>query len=227
LPDGEPLEDLYALAVQAVPIIQLHVMQGQADADRFSVHFVPPVSLEETRRRVVPDIHQALAQISLRPGAFGRVTSVRSTAHMLVKQLSIGQLAIAVDISQVGVAVDALKQVGSERPPVRFLVTGDPLLAPVEPAATDDMILVRRLGLSFLDELALIRVCDAYVGACDHSALIAADAGIPCLLESDIVAHYSGRIRCTPDLSGVLGDWISRVTPRLTDPDTHATCRTD
>jgi hypothetical protein len=227
LPGDEPLEDLYALAVQAGPVIQLHVMHGQADADQFSENFVPPASLEEKRRRVVPGVHEALAEIAVRPGAFGRVTSARSAAHTLVKQLSMGRLAVAVDVSQVHAAIDTWKQGGSERPPVRFLVTGDPLQAPVERAATGDIIFVRRLGLSFLDELALIRFCDAYVGACDHSAMIAADAGIPCLLESDAAADYSGRIRCAPDLSGVLDAWICRVASRPADPAPHTICRTD
>jgi hypothetical protein len=227
LPSCEPLEDLYALAVQAESIIQLHVMHEQVDVDRFTDRFVPPASLEEGRRRLVPDIHGALAQISVRPGAFGRVTSARSTAHTLVKQLSMGQLAVAVDVSQVHVVIDAFNQLGYGRLPVRFLVTGDPLQTPVEPAATGDIVFVRRLGLSFLDELALIRVCDAYVGTCDHSAIIAADAGIPCLLASDVAADFGDRIRCVPDLGRVLGAWISMVDQRIADPARHTIRGTD
>lgn len=227
LPSEQPLEDLYALAAQVESIIQLHVMQQQKDADRFSERFVPPASREERRRRQVPDIHRAFAQIAVRPGVFNRATSARSTAHALVKQLSMGRLAVVVDVSQVHVVVNYLSQNGPDRALIRFLVTGDPLPVPFEPSATADMIFVRRLGLSLLDEFGLIRVSDAYIGTCDHSAVLAADAGIPCLLASDAEAHYGNRIRCVPNLGAVSEAWISTIEQRAVDPMSPTTLRTD
>jgi hypothetical protein len=153
---------------------------------------------------------ETLAQIAGNPGAFDRATSARAAAHTLVKQLAMGQLAVALDVRQIEVN-DGWKNNGSEKPGVLFLVTGDPLQASISAAATDNVVLVRRLGLSFLDELALIRVCDAYIGTCDHSALIAADAGIPCLLESDVDAEYGGRIRCVRDTTAVSNAWIRAI----------------
>jgi hypothetical protein len=218
LQSEEPLEDLYALAVQAEPIVQLHVMREQADADEFGRRFVPIASRAEAQRRVEPDISHVFAEMLIKPSAFGRATSVRAAAHTLVKQLAMGQLAIAVDAGQIDTIVGVRRQSGSQSSPVRFLMTGDPSRADPALVLAGNVIAVRRLGLSFLDELALIRVCDGYVGTCDQSAVIAADAGVPCLLASDVTAEYGDRIRCVFDIGEVSRAWIHAIEQRAANP---------
>jgi hypothetical protein len=210
-PREEPLEDLYALAVQAEQIVQLHIFEEQSIANSFKDRFVPQPSREEGLRRPVLGVREALAKIADSPGVFDRATSARSAAHTLVKQLSMGRLAIAIDVSQVNVALEYCKQNRHDKRRFCFLVTGDPLPAASGACEADDIVFVRRLGLSFLDELGLIRACDAYIGACDHSAVLAADAGVPCLLLSNAAAHLGDRIRCEPDLMAVSGAWIDAL----------------
>jgi hypothetical protein len=213
-PRDEPIDDLYALGVQAESVVQLHIFREQADLDLFNERFVPPASLEEGRRRRAPEVCEALAEIALHPGTFTRVTASLSMAHTLVKQWSSGQLAIAVDISQPYAAIETLRQASSTNAQICFFLTGDPLQARQEIPDAADVVVVRRLGLSFLDELALIKVCDAYVGVCDHSAIFAADAGIPCLLESDVDSDYGGRVRCASDPTAEAALWLESIKRR-------------
>ncbi len=210
-PSEEAIDDLYALAVQAEPVVQLHILQEQAEVDEFNRRFVPSASLEEADQRRTPEVHEALAQIAIHPGVFTRVTSSLSLTHTLVKQFSSGQLAVAADITQLRVARETLRQAKLANLHIRVFLMGDPLQAPEELADTGDIVVVRRLGLSFLEELALIKLCDAYIGACDHGAIFAADAGIPCLLESDVEATYGHRIRCVSDPAAAAAFWLQSI----------------
>jgi hypothetical protein len=213
-PREEPLEELYALAVQAEQIVQLHIFEEPGIANSFKDRFVPQPSREEGLRRQVLGVQEAFAKIAGSPGVLDRATSARSAAHTFVKQWSMGRLAIAVDASQVNVAFEYCKQNGRGKGRFCFLVTGDPLRAANGGCEAGEIVFVRRLGLSFLDELGLIRACDAYIGACDHSAVLAADAGVPCLLSSNAAVHFGDRIRCETNLMEVSGAWIDALEHR-------------
>jgi hypothetical protein len=210
------LEDIFALAAQADSLVQLHAFHDEAEAAEFCGRYVPPGSLEEARLRTVANIDGALAQVPARRAVFVRASSTRSSAHLLVKQLSARRRAIAVHASQLPTVLDYCGSHGGAPASVCFLVLGEPRPEPVV-TRLSNLYLARRIGLSFLDELGLIIACDGYVGVRDHNALIAADAGLPCLLHGDLIADFGCRIRCAPLTAEGLGRWLGGYAEVTTD----------
>ena len=211
LPPESP-EDLYALAVQADPVVQLHILTDQAEAQDFTDRYVPPASLQEARARRWPDIVEALSQAGTLPNAFTRATSTRAAAHTFVKQIGGESPVVVVHIDEAPAVIAALRAEPGSVQGLKILVVGDILGASDQIWSNADVLLVRRMGYTLLEELALVQACDGYVGYADHYAILAAEAGIPCLL-SNLPASFattSGGVSPAVDILGDFPRWLSR-----------------
>jgi len=213
----EAPEDLYAMAVQADPLVQLHIFADGSEAKEFCDRYVPPASLREANARGRRDVKAVLALAGTVPSAFTRPTSVRASAHVFVKQIGGDCPVVAVHVGELSTLI-AARNAAREMAGVRLLVVGEPP-AKAEAAAHDASIMfARRLGFSLLGELALIAVCDGYVGRPDHYAIVAADAGVPCLLAGAPAGKIDGssRVRLAGDITSELPCWLSQevIEPR-------------
>lgn len=210
------LDDLYAIAVQAEPLVQLHLFVDRDEAVAFRKRYMPPASWREASGRTTHDVMEALSQIESRPCVFRRATAVRASAHTFVKQIGGDGLVLAVSDTDAQTVAAQLNCCGDIAQPTKLIVIGDPQNVPAELAEDPRVVIARRTGASLLEELALIRYCDGYVGHADHYAIMAADAGVPCLLSepSAVSSHSSSHVWMTADAVAQFGRWLERLGGR-------------
>jgi hypothetical protein len=211
----EAPDDLYALMIQVEAPTQLHLMINAEEAAAFRARYVQPASLHESESRRFPSASEVLARIEPRQSAFTRATAVRAAAHTFVKRIGGEGWVVAVHGARSAEACAAYLCGTGAGSSMRFLVLGDPRETPLTSSADPRVMIARRAGFSLLDELALVRYCDGYVGEADHYAIVAADGGVPCLVSADAsVACASSSLVCfVPDVASLLGPWLESRIP--------------
>lgn len=214
----EAPDELYALMAQASSPTQLHLMADAREAAAFRERYVPPASLREAAARKLPNAMEILTRIDPERSVFARATAVRAAAHTFAKRIGGEGALIAIHGAQAAAACTAYLKRVDAAVPLRLLVLGNPREVPDSLSADCRLTIARRAGFSLLDELALVRFCDGYVGPPDHYAIVAADGGVPCLLSSEAATRYRlaprSRIRIVPDLLGSFEPWLARVAAR-------------
>jgi hypothetical protein len=211
----ETPDDLYALMIQVEAPTQLHLMINAAEAAVFRARYVQPASLCESESRRFSSAFEVLAHIERGRSVFTRATAVRAAAHTFVKRIGGEGWVIAVHGARSAEACAAYLHSADAPSSMRFLVLGDPRETPLTSNADPRVMIARRAGFSLLDELALVRYCDGYVGEADHYAIVAADGGVPCLLsgEAGVACASSSPVRFVPDFANPLGPWLeSRIS---------------
>jgi hypothetical protein len=208
-------DDLYAVTIQAAAPTQLHLMADAAQAAAFRARYVHQASLREAEGHRLPGALEVLARIEPDRSAFSRATAVRAAAHTFVKRMGGEGSVIAVHGTRSAEACAAYLHSNDRARSMRLLVLGDPREAPPTLSADARAMVARRAGFSLLDELALVRYCDGYVGQADHYAIVAADGGVPCLLstEASVSCASSSPVRFVPDLASPLGPWLESRVP--------------
>jgi len=214
----EAPDELYSLMAQANSPTQLHMIANEHEAVVFRERYVPLASLREAAARTLPSVVEVLMRIDPERSVFTRATAVRAAAHVFAKRIGGEGALIAIHGAQAVAAANAYLNRADAAVPLRILAFGDPQEVPEGLRADCRLTIARRAGFSLLDELALVRFCDGYVGPADHYAIVAADGGVPCLLSSEVGTKYTparwSRVRVVSDFATPLGPWLERLITR-------------
>jgi hypothetical protein len=210
------LDELYAIAVQADPLVQLHLFADADEAAAFRVRYVPPASWREGSGRVVHGVGEVLSRIQSRQSVFTRATASRASAHTLIKQIAGEGLVLAVHNTQARAIEAHIENHMAAAGVARLVFVGDAAHVPEGLVQDPRVIVARRAGASLLDELAIVRYCDGYLGRADHYAIVAADAGVSCLLSEPpaVSSHPSSHVWMTADAATQFGRWLERLGGR-------------
>ena len=203
-------DEVYALSVQAAPLVQLHMFADAGELQSFAARYVPPASLREAKRQKFPSVPEILSRPREFEGLLNRATSARASGHVLVKQLGGAAIVLAVHATAIGSVISAIEPSPAYNGAVTLLVVDHP------PDSVKNTrlgpLMARHMGFSLLDELALLRFCDGYVGPANHYAIMAVDAGVRCLV-SGMGASTSpagGEVTYSGSLSLDVVPWLER-----------------
>lgn len=184
----EAPDDLYALSIQAAPLVQTHMFCNAAEYENFARRYVPLASLREAQARVLPRAIDVLTRPQAFSDALNRASSARASAHQFVKQLGGDAVILAVHAQVYNTVSSVVQGRRVDGRPIKLLVFDLPPDLPQN--GEQAPLMTRRMGFTLLEELAIVRFCDGYIGPPNHYAIMAIDAEVRCLLNSEGVAGF-------------------------------------
>ena len=207
----EAPDDVYAMAIQAERVVQLQMFADPGEYQAFSSRYVPLASMREAKAFSLPTAIEVLTNAKNFSGSLGRSTQVRASMHHFIKQIGGDSYVIVTGARSLqSIPLDVLSEERRDRS-VKIMVVGPP---PIETQKSElPVFIARHMGFTLLEELAISRTCDGYVGPADHYAIMAADAGLPCLVSDPRASGLAnnGNVTFTEDIAADLQIWLRQL----------------